>query len=100
MSKNRGMLTDSIREKASQFLKREITQKELRLYPYIDYSIKNACNGWSYNKMDTEEIRILNQLYKENHLIYSPEKVVVSKPFYDFMQEILALGYVGEFLDS
>lgn len=100
MSKNRGMLTDNIREKASQFLKREITQKELRLYPYIDYSIKNACNGWDYNKMDTEEIRILNQLYKENHLICASEKVVVSKPFYDFMQEILALGYVGEFLDS
>lgn len=75
MSKNREMLADNIREKASQFLKREITQKELRLYPYIDYSIKNACNGWDYNKMDTEEIRILNQLYKENHLICASEKV-------------------------
>lgn len=39
----RGMLTDKIQEKAVLFLNREITQKELRLYPYIDYSIKNGC---------------------------------------------------------
>ena len=39
----RGMLTDKIQEKAVSFLNREITQKELRLYPYIDYSIKNGC---------------------------------------------------------
>ena len=32
----RGMLTDKIQEKAVLFLNREITQKELRLYPYID----------------------------------------------------------------
>ena len=36
----RGMLTDKIQEKAVSFLNREIMQKELRLYPYIDYSIK------------------------------------------------------------
>lgn len=41
----RGMLTDKIQEKAVLFLNREITQKELRLYPYIDYSIKNGCYG-------------------------------------------------------
>ena len=33
----RGMLTDKIQEKAVSFLNREIMQKELRLYPYIDY---------------------------------------------------------------
>ena len=32
----RGMLTDKIQEKTVSFLNREITQKELRLYPYID----------------------------------------------------------------
>ena len=37
MNGNRGMLSENIQEKALQFLKREISQKELRLYPYIDY---------------------------------------------------------------
>lgn len=94
----RGMLTNNIQEKAMTFLNREISQKELRLYPYIDYSIKNACQGWSYLKMDEEEIKILNRLYDEGHIIYSPEKVIVTRNFYNFMQDILASGYVEEFI--
>lgn len=93
----RGVVTDKINEKSKTFLGRTITTKELRLYPYIDYSIKNACQGWSYNKLDSEEIAILNRLYDENHLVYSSEKIIVSREFYDFMQDILALGYVEEF---
>ena len=96
----RGVLTEEVKQKALKFLKREISQKELRLYPYIDYSIKNSCQGWSYNKMDSEEINILGILFNEGHLVYSPEKVIVTKKFYDFMQEILALSYVEFFFDN
>lgn len=94
----RGVITDKIIEKSKLFLGRDITQKELRLYLYIDYSIKNSYQGWSYDKMDLEEIEILNKLYDENHLIYSPEKVIVSRKFYDFLQDILAESYVDEFI--
>lgn len=94
----RGILTDSIQEKAVTFLNRTISQKELRLYPYIDYSIKNACQGWSYSKMDEEEIEILNRLYDERHIIYSPEKIIVTRNFYNYMQDVLAMGYVEEFI--
>ena len=94
----RGILTSKIQNKAISFLQREISQKELRLYPYIDYSIKNGCQGWSYSKLDEEEIKILNQLYAEGLIIYSPEKVIVSRIFYNFMQDILAESYVEEFL--
>ena len=94
----RGVLTDKIQAKAKKFLQREISQKELRLYPYIDYSIKNGCQGWSYSKMDEEEIKILNRLYSEGYIIYSPEKVIVTRIFYDFMQDILATSYVEEFI--
>lgn len=94
----RGMLTDKIQEKAVSFLNREITQKELRLYPYIDYSIKNGCYRWSYAKMDEEEIKILNKLYDEKHIVYSPEKIIVTRKFYNYIQDILATGYVEEFI--
>lgn len=94
----RGVLTDKIQAKAKKFLQREISQKELRLYPYIDYSIKNGCQGWSYSKMDEEEIKILNRLYSEGYIIYSSEKIIVTRIFYDFMQDILATSYVEEFL--
>lgn len=94
----RGVLTTEIQNKANSFFKREISQKELRLYPYIDYSIKNGCQGWSYSKMNEEEIKILNRLYDEGYIIYSPEKIIVTRNFYNFMQDILAISYVEEFL--
>lgn len=94
----RGMLTDKIQEKAVSFLNREITQKELRLYPYIDYSIKNGCYGWSYDKMDEEEIKILNKLYDEKHIVYYPDKIIVTRKFYNYIQDILPTGYVEEFI--
>ena len=94
----RCVLTDKIQTKAKIFLQREISQKELRLYPYIDYTIKNACQGWSYSKMDEEEIKILNKLYDEGHISYSPEKIIVTRKFYDFMQDVLATSYIDEFL--
>lgn len=48
--------------------------------------------------MDEEEIKILNRLYDERHIIYSPEKIIVTRNFYDFIQDILAISYVEEFL--
>lgn len=44
--------------------------------------------------MDEEEIKILNKLYDEKHIVYSPEKIIVTRKFYD----ILATGYVEEFI--
>lgn len=93
----RGVLTEEIQNKAKAFLNREISVKELRLYPYIDYLIKNDCNGWS-NKVDWQEKDILDKLYEEKHLVYTVEKIIVTREFYDFIQDILALSYVGEFL--
>jgi hypothetical protein len=75
----RGMLTSSIQEKSQYFLHRPISQKELRLYPYIDYCIKNNCQGWGYNKLDMDEMNILTQLYEEHHIVYSPERIMVTR---------------------
>ena len=54
--------------------------------------------GWSYEKINPEEVKILNKLDREEHIIYSPEKIMVSKPFYDYMQDVLAISYVQDFL--
>lgn len=93
----RGMLTEAVQHMAKKFLRREISVEELRLYPYIDYCIKNG-QGWSYEKINPEEVKILNKLDREEHIIYSPEKIMVSKPFYDYMQDVLAISYVQDFL--
>lgn len=94
----RGMLTEDVQHMAKKFLRRGISVEELRLYPYIDYCIKNGGQGWSYEKINPEEVKILNKLDREEHIIYSPEKIMVSKPFYDYMQDVLAISYVQDFL--
>lgn len=48
--------------------------------------------------MDEEEIKILNKLYDEKHIVYSPEKIIVTRKFYNYIQDILATGYVEEFI--
>lgn len=37
MKQMRGMLTESIKQRAERYLGRELTQEELRLYPYLCY---------------------------------------------------------------
>lgn len=48
--------------------------------------------------MDEEEIKILNKLYDEKHIVYSLEKKIVTRKFYNYIQDILATGYVEEFI--
>ena len=36
--------------------------------------------------------------YMKRHIIYSPEKVIVTRNFYNYMQDVLAMGYVEEFI--
>lgn len=48
--------------------------------------------------MDEEEIKILNKLYDEKHIVYSPEKIIDTRKFYNYFQDILATGYVEEFI--
>lgn len=34
----------------------------------------------------------------EKHIVYSPEKIIVTRKFYNYIQDILATGYVEEFI--
>ena len=59
----RGFLNEKIQLEAKEVLGREITQTELRLYPYIDYVIKNGgyCDR---SKLSREERQILDEYPK------------------------------------
>ncbi|MBO5781045.1 MAG: hypothetical protein J6R08_01090 [Opitutales bacterium] len=90
----RGCLTPEIQQEAKSFLGREITVRELRLLPYIDYCLKNSfC--FDDSKINDEERVILKQWEESNYITYSWVAGISStKEFYDFMQRILWLGYV------
>lgn len=94
MSKMRGCLTESFKKEAKEYLGRDITQKELRLYPYLcDCAI-----NWSRVervKTTDEEQDIMIVLEKEGHLVREyPSYMHPTKEFYMFMQKALVECYV------
>jgi len=89
----RGILTDKIQEIAVAFLGREITAKELKLYPYLDYVMKNH-QKIDPNKINSEERKILGLLRTGGHIEGGASGMAITKEFYDYMQDVLWEGYV------
>lgn len=89
----RGALTEEIQENARRFLGREINQVELRLYPYIDYCIKNG-GRFDPNKINEEERIIIRKLKDAKLLDTENWNFYISKEFYNYIQTILWLSYV------
>jgi hypothetical protein len=98
---HRGMLTTKARKISTKFLGRELTVKELRLLPYLDYCMKNdSCMNRS--RMNEEEVESINTWIEEGHLFGTIERIWCTRKFYRFMQSILAECYMnfmaGQFL--
>ena len=93
----RGALTPAIQAAAKYMIGREISLKELRLIPYIQYQLFNE-QTIDIQRIDADEREIL-QSWKKNGWVAggaSAHSLEVSKPFWDFMCEVLYLGYVGD----
>lgn len=101
----RGCLTDDIQKLANEFLKRDIDQVELRLYPYIDFVIKNT-GLYKLEKINWEERDILIKLAVEGHIAlrggdgFETEYIYVTKDFYNYIQKVLWLSYVETKLEE
>lgn len=89
----RGQLTPAINKVAQDKLGREITQRELRLMPYVHYQAMNGMNV-EPNKVNSEERAILMQWKQEGYIANPSTALSITKAFYDAMNEILWLGYV------
>ena len=94
MKAGRGVLTEEVKEKAEKYLGREFTQRELRLYPYIQYCVMNG--GYiSREKTNEEERVILQRLTNEKHWIRDyPADFYPTKDFWMFINDILSDTYV------
>ena len=87
------MLTDEIQELAREFLGRELTTVELRLYPYLDYLMKNEqkIRPAHTNAADRD---ILATLRGEGHIEGGASGLSMTKEFYDYINQVLWYGYV------
>lgn len=94
MCKRRGCLTEEFKREANEYLGRELSQTELRLYPYLcDCAI-----NWSRVervKTTEEEQEIMIVLEKEGRLVREyPSYMHPTKEFYMFMQRAIVECYV------
>lgn len=90
----RGQLTTGLQLMAVKFWGREITQTELRLYPYVHSCAINA------RKLDPEKInmeeREIMQLWKQTDHFdggISTDSLYLTKEFFDFINDMLYYAY-------
>ena len=91
---SRGALTDKIQELAKGFLGREITVKELRIYPYLDYVMKNE-QHIKPALMANDERPILRLLKDAGHIEGGAAGLTITRKFYNYMNDVLWYGYVN-----
>ena len=89
----RGVLTERIKEKSKELLGGEITTKELRLMPYIQYQMMNE-QKIDPNKINSEERKILKKWKEAGHIEGGASGLQITKEFWNILCEILFLGYV------
>ena len=89
----RGQLTEEIQGLAKGFLGREITTTELRLYPYLDYVMKNT-QKIEPVRVNREDRDILQKLREEGHIEGGASGLAMTKEFYDYINQVLWIGYV------
>ncbi len=89
----RGVLTQRIKDKSKELLGYEISAKELRLMPYVQYQMMNA-QRIDPSKISSEE-REIWQIWKEaGYVDGGMSGMQMTKEFYDALCEILFLGYI------
>lgn len=90
----RGMLTTDVNEIAKLMIGRKISERELRLIPYIQYVMCND-RKLKIELINQEDRKILEKWKNEGHIQGGASGLAVTKQFWDFMCEILFLAYVG-----
>jgi hypothetical protein len=89
----RGQLTEAIKQKSMELLGVEITQRELRLMPFVQYC---AVNDRFINRgsINAEERDILSKWAARGFGEFTSHCLDIEKKFWDAMSEIIWLAYV------
>lgn len=89
----RGVLTERVQKIAKAKLGREISQVELRLLPYIQYTMANS-QKIEGCKINDEERKVLRLWRDAGFIEGGVGGLSITKGFWDFMCEIIFTNYV------
>ncbi len=90
----RGQLTQKIKDKSRELLGYEITQRELRLMPYVQYVMIND-QKIEPRKVNSEEREILSKWRERGFIEGGAAGMAISEEFWNALHAILFLGYVA-----
>lgn len=90
----RGMLNDKIQAVAQADFGRDITQRELRLMPYVQHVMLNN-QRIDPNRVNEEEREILSEWRKTGWIEGGAGGMRITKDFWNTICEILFYGYVA-----
>lgn len=98
---SRGALNEDVQKLSKDFLGRDLSLNELRLFPYIDYCLKNF-GRYDPLKMNKKEIQIFHKYAEKypQHFAFSIREIAISKEFYQFIQDVLWISFVGNKLSE
>lgn len=88
----RGMLTEDIQAVARERLGYEITTLELRLMPYLLFTMTDS-GKLDPKRINAEERKALAKWREQGHIEGGAGGLGMSKEFWDTISEILWLGY-------
>lgn len=89
----RGQLTEAIKQKAMELLGVEITQREMRLMPFVQYCAVN--DGFiDHIRTNDAEREILARWESLGFGGFTGPRLDIQKRFWDAMGEIIWLAYV------
>lgn len=89
----RGKLTQRIKDKSKELLGYEISLRELRLMPYVQYVMVNE-QRLDPNKISGEERDILKKWREAGHIEGGAGGMAITPEFWRIICEIIMLGYV------
>ena len=90
---------------ALQYLHRFIDDVEMMFYPILDKGLKtmrldvNPYWPLAYLDFTEEQMQVLDTLEAEGHIAYNDTYVKCTRGFYDYLQEVLKVVFVPEFID-
>ena len=90
----RGTLSKEVLEISKKVFGYEVTQRELRLLPYIGYLVLNDKNI-DPNSINKEERAILTIWREKGYLTGGASNLKITKEFWDAMNQVLWVGYIA-----
>jgi hypothetical protein len=90
----RGALTPEIRARSKELLGYEIDKTELRLMPYIQFTMMNE-QRLDPRKISGEERDVLQRWREAGHIEGGASGLAITREFWDIINDLLFMGYVS-----